>query len=822
MPAIFLYDDRSGTRLALGNYGERRTCRLTPCGHSVSWSRVLPRFENELPAAFGASQQTHREMHVASATPRWAGARRLHARAGHGVRAGALDRDGHADSESAAHRLVRRRPTLGDRSVHQRRAPQPDWASHHAGRLRYGRHRSVGGGAADRPDPLAGVRLPGRHGRHCGDNHGDVSGPGPCCAGAGPGCRVSEDGDRRPRGAQGHNQSACMPDGRSHACYTTGASCHRAATSFTTGHCRAHARTRSTLTVHRRCVAAGFATQYRRAGTGSCPSRAANHNRVGTRCTAGDCAGALDRDGHADSESAARRLMRSGPALGDRSVHQRRAPQPDHRVSRHAGRLRYGRHRRIGGGAADRPDPLAGVWLLGRRGRQRGDGHGDVSRQGTGDVGAVPECRVSAGGDRRPRGAEGYSQSASVPAGHRGTCSGSAANGGRVAAGTGHRRAGTCACASTCSGAAAKSRRSAAGFFAGRHRSGARACSSGSANRGRVAAGSGHRRAGTCSRASTCSALPPRAVAVPPVSLPAVVAPAPAPAPAAPPTAVALPPAPVTVAPAPAPVPPVAETSVSGPSRERPYVPAPVTVTLALSANGSWYEPGPVAVSLALSAQGLWYEPGPVTVTFNLSATGSWIEPKPAPTFQPAPPPSTLEINGDNAMTISERRRLRISIATLGLFFASAGSADRAFGQAAPCTEASVCVTLTLNANVQVTKLHPLVTGVGMKCDATLSTAGLGTYLFGTPVMTPVVNRGYTGTLVGTLNVPRSVLDDPAKRTLPVTCNLRLFKAGGPSVGVNAVASAAVPETITDTNWTTVATGSTIRWNEAVTFPSAP
>jgi hypothetical protein len=56
------------------------------------------------------------------------------------------------------------------------------------------------------------------------------------------------------------------------------------------------------------------------------------------------------------------------------------------------------------------------------------------------------------------------------------------------------------------------------------------------------------------------------------------------------------------------------------------YEAAPVALSLSLSASGSWYEPAPVALSLSLSATGSWYEAAPVTVTFDLSATGTWIE----------------------------------------------------------------------------------------------------------------------------------------------------------------------------------------------------
>jgi hypothetical protein len=119
--------------------------------------------------------------------------------------------------------------------------------------------------------------------------------------------------------------------------------------------------------------------------------------------------------------------------------------------------------------------------------------------------------------------------------------------------------------------------------------------------------------------------------------------------PAAPPLAVALPPAaPPTRTPASAPS-AAARPGTSGlpagaigttAGRTPPYVPAPLIVTLALSASGAWYEPGPLISSLALSGHGSWYEPAPSTHTFDLSATGRWIERTQTPIdlLQPAPP----------------------------------------------------------------------------------------------------------------------------------------------------------------------------------------
>ena len=110
--------------------------------------------------------------------------------------------------------------------------------------------------------------------------------------------------------------------------------------------------------------------------------------------------------------------------------------------------------------------------------------------------------------------------------------------------------------------------------------------------------------------------------------------------------AVAVPPVspPVTVTPTPAPAPPVAVGEAlpkgAGATRVAPYVPGPVTVAFALSANGSWYEPGPVTATFDVNARGSWYEPGPATVTFDLSATGNWNERAQSPSrpLQPAPP----------------------------------------------------------------------------------------------------------------------------------------------------------------------------------------
>ncbi len=74
-------------------------------------------------------------------------------------------------------------------------------------------------------------------------------------------------------------------------------------------------------------------------------------------------------------------------------------------------------------------------------------------------------------------------------------------------------------------------------------------------------------------------------------------------------------------------------------ARVEPYEPGPLTVTLDLSANGSWYVPSPVTATLDLSAAGSWYVPAPVTATLDLSAMGNWIEWDQVPGRAPQPAP---------------------------------------------------------------------------------------------------------------------------------------------------------------------------------------
>jgi hypothetical protein len=66
-------------------------------------------------------------------------------------------------------------------------------------------------------------------------------------------------------------------------------------------------------------------------------------------------------------------------------------------------------------------------------------------------------------------------------------------------------------------------------------------------------------------------------------------------------------------------------------------------------------------------------------------------------------------------------------------------------------------------------------------------------------------------------------LEDPSARTLAAECQLVLIKGGNTAAqtSADAVASAAQPVLLTDANWAVVASGSTIKWTQSVTFPNA-
>jgi hypothetical protein len=166
-------------------------------------------------------------------------------------------------------------------------------------------------------------------------------------------------------------------------------------------------------------------------------------------------------------------------------------------------------------------------------------------------------------------------------------------------------------------------------------------------------------------------------------------------------------------------------------------------------------------------------------------------------------------------MTLNERRRLRISLVACGLFVVGALNANRIVAQGAyNCLTATSCTPLTLTANVQLTNLHPAVTHVQFECTGTMSPSG---EIYERSNQMPVVNRGYTGSLTATMNVPRFVIAAIATHAIPVSCKLQLVK--GAAVA-DAVASAAAPQGVLDSNWGVLATGATVTWKQTVMFPN--
>jgi hypothetical protein len=172
-------------------------------------------------------------------------------------------------------------------------------------------------------------------------------------------------------------------------------------------------------------------------------------------------------------------------------------------------------------------------------------------------------------------------------------------------------------------------------------------------------------------------------------------------------------------------------------------------------------------------------------------------------------------------MTISEHHRLGVSTITLGLFLAGVGYADPCLAQRflPQCSATQPCVPMTLNANVQLTKLHPAVTQFQVTCFITdIKGSDLSNHeISSNSSWMPVVNRGYAGSVTVILNVPQYLFDLPVNRTLKARCDLDLMN----SIYVRrVVASATQPETITDANWHVVAVGPTVAWTQDVTFPN--
>jgi hypothetical protein len=161
-------------------------------------------------------------------------------------------------------------------------------------------------------------------------------------------------------------------------------------------------------------------------------------------------------------------------------------------------------------------------------------------------------------------------------------------------------------------------------------------------------------------------------------------------------------------------------------------------------------------------------------------------------------------------MIVSHHRPRQIWIATLGVFLIGAMFADRALAQN---------TRLTLNVNVQLTKLHPDVKQAIVACTAPLASGQSRTDTTGNGPEGGVNNRALNRTMQAMITFYPADLADPANRTVTVTCRLQLGKSSsGPYY--NAQPNAAQPTAISTSNWLLVAAGSTVTWTQSVTFPN--
>jgi hypothetical protein len=150
--------------------------------------------------------------------------------------------------------------------------------------------------------------------------------------------------------------------------------------------------------------------------------------------------------------------------------------------------------------------------------------------------------------------------------------------------------------------------------------------------------------------------------------------------------------------------------------------------------------------------------------------------------------------------------RLTVCLAALGLAVAS-----DATSATAACAD---CATVTFNANLQVTKLHPSVTAVELTCRSP------GSDEIGKSGKLPVVDHGFTGSVTVVMTFSAAyIISRPDYRAFAY-CELWLESPLAPGRHM-AVALAAQPLLVTDPHWYYVATGSTVSVAKELTFPNA-
>jgi hypothetical protein len=154
-------------------------------------------------------------------------------------------------------------------------------------------------------------------------------------------------------------------------------------------------------------------------------------------------------------------------------------------------------------------------------------------------------------------------------------------------------------------------------------------------------------------------------------------------------------------------------------------------------------------------------------------------------------------------MTIRAIHRLTLCLATLALVAASEANAA--------CAD---CATVTINANLHITQLHPSVTAVELVCQSA------GAENMPKSGKLAVVDRGYAGTVTLVLIFPAAYIVSRPDYRASASCYLWLESSLPPGRRV-AIANAAQPLLASDTNWHIVAAGSTVGVAREFTFPNA-
>ena len=180
-------------------------------------------------------------------------------------------------------------------------------------------------------------------------------------------------------------------------------------------------------------------------------------------------------------------------------------------------------------------------------------------------------------------------------------------------------------------------------------------------------------------------------------------------------------------------------------------------------------------------------------------------------------------------MTLRTPTLMRVAFITLGVFELSVvpfpAAADQYTANPGPCgvtTSQSSCARIVVKPSFVVKNLHPAVGRVSVWCATKIGEPDVWATAESVPQAVYARDASFTpvGSPPPTIGLLKSGLT--AGQVFAVTCELMLtrYLNDGSAVRRVAVASAATPQLITDTNWHIVAAGSIVKWTQNITFPS--